>query len=90
MYGDAPLEIECNALVVAGARVANDGLELALLALRAAGSLSGIVTIRAVGDCYAPGAIFNAVYAGHRLAREFDQDIDRDRVGYLRERVSPA
>ena len=56
----------------------------------AAGSLSDIVTIRAVGDCYAPGAIFNAVYAGHRLAREFDQDIDRDRVGYLRERVSPA
>jgi dimethylamine/trimethylamine dehydrogenase len=90
IYDDVPLEIECDGLLIAAARVANDGLERTLLALRAAGSLPDIETIQAIGDCYAPGAIFNAIYSGHRLAREFDQDIDRDRVGYIREHVSPA
>jgi dimethylamine/trimethylamine dehydrogenase len=88
IYDGAPLDVAGDALLIAAARETNDGLARELLALHATGKLAQLETIRAIGDCYAPGAIFNAVYAGHRLAREFDQDLDRDRVGYTRETVS--
>jgi dimethylamine/trimethylamine dehydrogenase len=32
-----------------------------------------VVASGSVGDCGAPSTIAAAVYAGHRLAREFDQ-----------------
>jgi dimethylamine/trimethylamine dehydrogenase len=89
IYDGAPLQVEGGHLLVAGARDTNSDLELDLAALRGTGKLANVETIRAIGDCYAPGAIFNAVYAGHRTAREFDQDIDRDKVGYIRETVAP-
>ena len=34
---------------------------------------NGIQTVTAVGDCFAPGTIAEAVYAGHRYAREFGE-----------------
>ena len=40
-----------------------------------------------IGDAFVPGAIYAAVYAGHRAAREFGEDIDPDAVGYIRELV---
>jgi dimethylamine/trimethylamine dehydrogenase len=88
IYDGAALDISADGLVIVAARAANDGLERELAGLRATGGLAQLKTIRAIGDCHVPGAIFNAVYAGHRLAREFDQEIDRDRVGYRRESVS--
>ncbi len=90
IYDGAVLPVTGDVLLVTAARETNDGLERELRNLRAGGNLPVVGTIRAIGDCYAPGAIFNAVYAGHRLAREFDQEIDRDGVGYARETVSPA
>ncbi len=90
IYDGAVLPVTGDALLIAAAREPNDGLERELRNLQADGNLPAVGTIRAIGDCYAPGAIFNAVYAGHRLAREFDQEIDRDRVGYARETGSPA
>ena len=53
---------------------------------RAASSTS-IETLRSIGDAFVPGAIYAAVYAGHRAAREFGEDIDPDAVGYIRELV---
>jgi dimethylamine/trimethylamine dehydrogenase len=88
IYDGSALGISGDALLIAGARQANDGLERELLALKADGKLPQFATIRAIGDCYVPGAIYNAVYSGHRLAREFDETIDRDRVSYVRERAS--
>ncbi len=34
---------------------------------------AGIESVTAIGDCLAPSTIAAAVYAGHRLAREFDE-----------------
>jgi len=87
IYDGSPLTIAGDALMLVGARKANDRLEKELHALRAAGNLPEIETIRAIGDCYVPGAIYSAVYSGHRAAREFGETIDGDGVGYIRERV---
>jgi dimethylamine/trimethylamine dehydrogenase len=90
IYNGAPLALAGDVLLMVAAREPNDGLYRELTALQAAGGAPHLKTIRAIGDCAAPGAIFNAVYAGHRLAREFDTDIDPDSVGYVRELVVPA
>jgi dimethylamine/trimethylamine dehydrogenase len=87
IYDGSPLAIAGDALMLVGARKANDRLEKELHGLRAAGDLPEIETIRAIGDCYVPGAIYSAVYSGHRAAREFGEAIDGDGVGYVRERV---
>ncbi len=54
---------------------------------RGAGELGHIETLRTIGDAFVPGAIYAAVYAGHRVAREFGESIDPDDVGYIRELV---
>jgi dimethylamine/trimethylamine dehydrogenase len=61
-----------------------------LAAMREGGELDHIETLRSIGDAFVPGAIYAAVYAGHRAAREFGESIDPDDVGYIRELVSPA
>ncbi len=47
---------------------------------------AGINSVIRIGDCVAPSTIAAAVYAGHLYAREFDCEIDIDKVQYLRER----
>ncbi|MES4992528.1 FAD-dependent oxidoreductase [Phyllobacterium sp. 22229] len=42
-------------------------------------------TVHAVGDCYAPGTIADAVHSGHRFGREIDQTPIGD-INYLIER----
>jgi dimethylamine/trimethylamine dehydrogenase len=90
IYDGSLLSISGDALLVVGARAGNDGLEREQRRRQAAGSLPQIQTIRAIGDCHAPGAIYSAVYSGHRAAREFGETIDPDAVGYIRERVALA
>ncbi|MEM7433453.1 MAG: FAD-dependent oxidoreductase, partial [Pseudomonadota bacterium] len=63
---------ECGALVVVGSRRPNDHLF---------GELAGndnLSSIRAIGDCRAPGAIVHAVYSGHECARTIESDADGD------------
>ena len=87
IYDGSSLSVPGDALVLVGARKPRDTFEHELRALQERGDLPGVETIRAIGDCYVPGAIYSAVYSGHRAAREFGEAIDRDGVGYLRERV---
>jgi len=42
------------------------------------------VAVTSIGDCWAPGTIAAAVYAGHRHAREFDRR-PADEVPFRRE-----
>lgn len=73
IYGDSDVRtIDCQSLVVVGAKAANDGLlqDLKADADRLAGA--GIQTVQGIGDCLAPGAIAHAVYAGHECARNID------------------
>jgi dimethylamine/trimethylamine dehydrogenase len=59
--------IVARSLVTVTARLPDDTLYLALRA--APGALK---SVRAIGDCYAPGTIAAAVYAGHDYARSLD------------------
>ena len=47
---------------------------------------AGLRTVKAVGDCWAPGTIAAAVWEGHRYAEELDEPDDRgDTVPFRRE-----
>ena len=35
---------------------------------------AGVVSVNAIGDCYSPGLIADAVYSGHLAARSFERD----------------
>jgi len=87
IYDGSSLPVPGDALMLVGARRPKDTLERELRTLQESGGLSGVETIRAIGDCYVPGAIYSAVYSGHRAAQEFGEATDRDGVGYIRERV---
>ena len=88
IYDGSPLKVSGDALLVVAARQAADSLAEDMRALQAAGGLPQIETIRAIGDCRVPGAIYSAVYDGHRVAREFGAAVDPDAVGYSREIVA--
>ena len=64
--------IDCGSLVVVGVRTANDNLYRELKSDADQLKESGIITLRNIGDCRAPGAIVHAVYSGHEWARNID------------------
>jgi len=73
------------AIVMVTARLPEDRLYRALEAMRDRLAGAGIKSVTRIGDCLAPGAIFHAVYAGHRYAREFDAPVAE--IAFQRERV---
>jgi dimethylamine/trimethylamine dehydrogenase len=77
-------DVPCAALVVLTARLPNDALHLALRERQADWADAGVRTVRAIGDCEAPGLIAHAVYAGHRYARELDAPPLADAVPFRR------
>jgi dimethylamine/trimethylamine dehydrogenase len=77
-------DVHCAALVVLTARLPNDALLLALREREAEWADAGLRTVRAIGDCEAPGLIAHAVYAGHRYARELDAPAVGDAVPFRR------
>ncbi|MEZ5776473.1 MAG: FAD-dependent oxidoreductase [Hyphomicrobiaceae bacterium] len=72
-----PLEIVAATVVLVTARLPQTALFDALLAAREAGRLRRTRSIRRIGDCDAPAAIVQAVYAGHRFAQELGMPADR-------------
>ncbi|HUJ52413.1 MAG TPA: FAD-dependent oxidoreductase [Steroidobacteraceae bacterium] len=66
--------LPCAALLIVGARFANDALYAALAARARELPDAGIKSLTRIGDALAPGAIVHAVYSGHRYARELDAD----------------
>ncbi len=83
IYAGRPLEIESGHLVLVGAREPEDGLYHDLVSAPA----EGVATFRRIGDCEAPGAIYSAVFSGHRAARELGEEPDPHGIGYRREDV---
>ena len=73
-------------LVLATAREPDNGLIQTLGTQTDAMAGAGIRSVTAIGDCLAPGLIVDAVYAGHRFAREFQEPPAGD-VRYRRDRV---
>jgi dimethylamine/trimethylamine dehydrogenase len=81
IYDGVILAVDADALLLVAARESNDELAHELQ------GLAGLETLSTIGDAHVPGAIYAAVYGGHRMAREFGERIDPDAVGYIRELV---
>jgi dimethylamine/trimethylamine dehydrogenase len=82
--------VECDALVLATARLPLDGLAQELHARAADWADAGLRSVRAVGDALAPGTIAAAVWDGRRYAEELDEPLDADAVPFRREVVRLA
>jgi dimethylamine/trimethylamine dehydrogenase len=83
----APLELEADAVVLVTQRLSNEDLFLSLKKDEDALSAQGIEALYRIGDCVAPRLIAEAVFEGHRLAREIDADDPSIPLPYKRERL---
>lgn len=77
--------VQCQSIVMVTERSPEHQLYDEILGRQTAGELTRIKSITLIGDALAPGTIAAAVYGGHRCAREFDQNIDVDKVPFKRE-----
>ncbi len=77
-----PLALAAAGVVLVTQRVSDDALFHALDGRRAG--------VFRVGDCVAPRLLAEAIFDGHRLAREIDCDDPEVALPYLRERVGDA
>ena len=84
-YTGAAGRIGCDAAVIVGSRLSEDGLHRALTARQADWADAGIRSVRVIGDACAPGPIAWATYAGHRYARELDMPDIGDALPFRRE-----
>ncbi len=67
---ESSVTIPCDAVVMVADRLSQDGLYLELHPTLAEGKLN---SLRVIGDAEAPNIIAQAVFSGHRAAREFDE-----------------
>jgi dimethylamine/trimethylamine dehydrogenase len=70
----AEVERPAGSLVTVTARLPVDGLYTELEAMRDRWANAGIASITRIGDCWAPSTIQQAVYTGHKWARELDEE----------------
>jgi dimethylamine/trimethylamine dehydrogenase len=82
-----PLELEADAVVLVTQRLSNEDLFLSLKKNAAALTAEGIEAVYRIGDCVAPRLIAEAIFEGHRLAREIDCDDPAIPLPYRRERL---
>ncbi len=82
--------LPADGLVLVTQRRSDDGLYRALVADGDLLRSSGIEQVYRIGDAVAPRPISEAVFDGHRLAREIDQADPSQPLPYLRERVRLA
>jgi dimethylamine/trimethylamine dehydrogenase len=83
---DALVHLDCDALVLVTSRVPNGELYAQLRARRAEWPQHGVQAVYRIGDCHAPRQILNAIFDGHRLAREFDSPHPQYPLPFIRER----
>jgi dimethylamine/trimethylamine dehydrogenase len=87
MFGQ-PWSLECGGVVLVTQQQSTDALYRELHADPAALDAAGIEAVYAIGDAVSPGHISEAVFDGHRLAREIDSDDPMRPLPYLRERIA--
>jgi dimethylamine/trimethylamine dehydrogenase len=86
-YGE-PWSTACDGIVLVTQQVSEDVLFRELSADEVALIRSGIGGLYRIGDAVAPRMISEAIFDGHRLARELDQDDPGQPAPYRRERPS--
>lgn len=72
-YSGRKTDLPCATLIPVTARLPNDALWRDLHARADTWSDAGITAVTRIGDCYAPGLIAAATYAGHAYARSFGE-----------------
>ena len=87
---DRLLELEAHAVVLVTHRRSDDALYRELAADPGALEHGGIEALHRVGDCVAPRIPADAIFDGHRLAREIDADRPAVPLPYLREHARVA
>ncbi|HEY3946840.1 MAG TPA: FAD-dependent oxidoreductase [Solirubrobacteraceae bacterium] len=85
---DEPLELSADGVVLVTQRRSNDALYHTLAADPQALAAEGIQAIYRIGDCVAPRLTADAIFDGHRLAREIDADTPDVPLPYHRERAA--
>ncbi|MDW9468744.1 NAD(P)-binding protein [Sinorhizobium meliloti] len=88
VYSGRSRPVDCATLVPVTARLPDETLWLELKAHEAEWADAGIKTITRLGDCLAPGLIAAAVYSGHQYARTYQEQVDKDRVPFMREDIA--
>jgi dimethylamine/trimethylamine dehydrogenase len=78
--------IEADAAVLVTQRVSDDALYRELVSDPGRLEREGIEAVYRIGDCVAPRLIADAIFDGHRLAREIDSPDPARPLPYLRER----
>jgi dimethylamine/trimethylamine dehydrogenase len=86
-FGD-PYELETDAVVLVTQRVSDEALYLELAADEERLRQEGIEAVYRIGDCVAPQLIADAIFDGHRLAREIDGDDPAVPLPWRRERIA--
>ncbi|HLB06874.1 MAG TPA: FAD-dependent oxidoreductase [Alphaproteobacteria bacterium] len=85
--GQAAQTIECDSVILVTARRPNDALYKALKERRGQWAAQGIRGIYQAGDCYAPRLLAQAIFDGHRIAREFESPDPQRPLPFIRERL---
>jgi dimethylamine/trimethylamine dehydrogenase len=84
---DQRWSLPADGLVLVTQQRSDDGLYRAMVADAELLRSSGIQHVYRIGDAVAPRPISEAIFDGHRLAREIDQADPSQPLPYLRERV---
>lgn len=79
-------ELRLDSVVLVTGRLSNHELFGELKRRKAEWAKNEIEAIYQVGDCYAPRLIADAIFDGHRLAREFESDDPQHPLPFIRER----
>ena len=86
IWTDEERVVEADTVVLVTQRVADDALYRELSSDQEALAAAGIKGLYQIGDCVLPSLIAEAVFSGHRLAREIDSPNPRVPLPYIRER----
>jgi len=84
--GTDTVELKFDSMVVVSARIPNDGIYKQLKTRQSEWEKNDIGGVYLAGDCYAPGLIAQAVFEGHRIAREFESSNPQRPQPWIRER----
>jgi len=82
-----PWSADCDGIVLVTQQTSTDSLYRELAGDEAALAAAGIGGLYRIGDAVAPRMISEAIFDGHRLAREIDQEDPAQPAPYRRERA---
>jgi dimethylamine/trimethylamine dehydrogenase len=86
VWDESTQDIDGDSVVLVTQRRSNDALYKELKAAPEALAETGVTGLYRIGDCVVPQIIADAIFSGHRLAREIDSPNPDVPLPYIRER----